>query len=174
MRTGPAIVSVSTHTTAARIAARRAADDPSLWLDDLVWESAEFTRIAERHAALEDAAARSGSPLLVCDTDAFATVVWHERYVGSPAPDVEAVHARVPHHLWIVTDPDGVPFDQDGLRDGESFRTWMAGRFRAELERRGLPHVAVTGPHEERLAAAVAATDALLAEPWPFTAPLTA
>ncbi|MFV2175578.1 AAA family ATPase [Actinomadura sp. LOL_016] len=163
-----------TYTEEKLAAARRAADDASLWLDDLVWESAEFTRIAERHAALEDAAARSGSPLLVCDTDAFATAVWHERYLGAQAPDVEAVHARVPHHLWIVTDPDGVPFEQDGWRDGESVRAWMANRFREELERRGLPHSQVTGPHEERLAAAVAATDALLAEPWPFAPPLTA
>ncbi|WP_026400630.1 AAA family ATPase [Actinomadura rifamycini] len=163
-----------TYTEEKLAAARREAGDASLWLDDLVWESAEFTRIAERHAALEDAAARSGSPLLVCDTDAFATAVWHERYVGGPAPDVEAVHERVPHHLWILTDPAGVPFVQDGWRDGESVRTWMADRFREELKRRGLPHVAVTGPHEERLAAAVAAADGLLAEPWPFAAPLTA
>jgi hypothetical protein len=31
----------------------------------------------------------------------------------------------------------------------------------------------VTGPHEHRLAAAVAATDALLAEGWTFGNPLT-
>ncbi|WP_131743270.1 AAA family ATPase [Actinomadura roseirufa] len=162
-----------TYTEEKLAAARRASGDPSLWLDDLRWEPAEFTRIAERHAALEDAAARSGSPLLVCDTDAFATALWHERYLGSPAPEVEAVHERTAHHLWILTDPAGVPFVQDGWRDGESIRTWMSGRFQEELERRGLPHVAVTGPHEDRLAAAVAATDALLAKGWSFAAPLT-
>lgn len=154
-------------------AARRAAGDPSLWLDDLVWEPADFTRIAEHHAALEDAAARSGSPLLVCDTDAFATALWHERYLGSPAPEVEAVHARTPHRLWILTSPDGVPFEQDGWRDGASIRSWMSGRFEEELEERGLPHIVVTGPHEHRLSAAVAATDDLLAKGWTFSAPLT-
>src|SRR5690606_15878152 len=67
-----------TFTEEKLAAARRETGDPSLWLDGLEWESADFTRIAEHHAALEDAAARSGSPLLVCDTDALATAVWHE------------------------------------------------------------------------------------------------
>ncbi|GAA1803425.1 AAA family ATPase [Actinomadura chokoriensis] len=162
-----------TFTEEKLAAARRAAGDPSLWLDDLVWESPEFLRIAEHHAALEDAAARSGSPLVVCDTDAFATAVWHERYVGAPAPEVEAVHERVAHDLWILTSPEGVPFEQDGWRDGASIRAWMSGRFEEELEKRGLPHITVTGSHEHRLATAVAATDALLTEGWTFGDPLT-
>ncbi len=162
-----------TFTEEKLAAARRETGDPSLWLDGLEWESADFTRIAEHHAALEDAAARSGSPLLVCDTDALATAVWHERYLGAPAPEVEAVHERVPHHLWILTSPEGVPFEQDGWRDGESIRLWMSGRFQEELEERGLPHITVTGPHEDRLAAAVAATDALLDKGWSFNAPLS-
>ncbi|GAA2165134.1 AAA family ATPase [Actinomadura napierensis] len=161
-----------TFTEEKLAAARRASGDPSRWLDDLVWESAEFTAIAERHAALEDAAARTGSPLLVCDTDAFATALWHERYLGKPAPEVESVHERVPHHLWILTSPDGVPFEQDGWRDGESIRSWMSDRFQEELDKRGLPHITVTGPHEERLAAAVEAVDALLGRGWSFSAPL--
>ncbi|HEY8481641.1 MAG TPA: AAA family ATPase [Spirillospora sp.] len=161
-----------TFTEEKLAAARRASGDPSLWLDDLKWEPADFVMIAERHAAMEDAAARAGSPLLVCDTDAFATVLWQERYLGTPAPEVEAVHERTPHHLWILTSPDGVPFEQDGWRDGESIRSWMSDRFKEELEERGLPHIVVTGPHEERLAAAVAAIDDLLARGWSFTAPL--
>ncbi|MFB4308837.1 AAA family ATPase [Actinomadura sp. GTD37] len=166
-----------TFTEEKLAAARRAhspgSGDPSPWLDDLVWEPADFRRIAEHHAALEDAAARSGSPLLVCDTDAFATAVWHERYLGGPAPAVEAVHERVAHHLWILTSPEDIPFEQDGWRDGESIRSWMSRRFQEELERRHLPHIIVTGPHEHRLAAAVEATDALLTEGWTFGNPPT-
>ena len=46
----------------------------------------EFADIAgrEQNARCEDAAARGGLPLLVCDTDALATAVWHERYLGDP------------------------------------------------------------------------------------------
>ncbi|GAA2094994.1 AAA family ATPase [Actinomadura alba] len=146
--------------------------DPRLWIGDLSWSSEEFTLIAERHLALEDAAARSGSPLLICDTDAFATALWHERYLESPAPEVERLHARTRHDLWILTDTAGVSFEQDGWRDGESIREWMSARFGEELDRRGLPYIVVSGPHERRLEAAVAAVDAVLDKGWAFSDPL--
>ena len=40
--------------------------------------------------ALEDAAARLGGPVLVCDTDAFAVGIWNERYLGSADLEVDA------------------------------------------------------------------------------------
>jgi NadR type nicotinamide-nucleotide adenylyltransferase len=132
------------------------------WIGDLTWDSAEFTLIAERHLALTEAAARSGSPVLICDTDALATLLWHERYVGGPAPRVEAVLDRAPADLWILTSDEGIAFEQDGWRDGEHVRSAMTGRFAAELSDRGLPHRTVTGSPEERLKAAAAAIDELL------------
>jgi len=148
--------------------------EPEPWLDDLPWESAEFTLIAERQLAWEDAAARVGSPLLVCDTDALATSVWHERYLGSGSPEVVRMHERARHDLWIHTSVEGVPFEQDGWRDGELIREHMDRRFRRTLRERRLPHVIVTGSPDERLARAVQEVDALLAKGWGFTRPLTA
>ncbi|GAA3010339.1 AAA family ATPase [Streptosporangium longisporum] len=145
--------------------ARRRAKDgglPEPWLDDLRWEPAEFTLIAERQLAWEEAAARTGSPLLVCDTDAFTTALWHERYLGVPSPEVTAVHRRARHDLWILTSVRDVPFEQDGWRDGEAIRHRMDARFREELAAAGMPHLVVTGPPAARLARAVEAVDALL------------
>ncbi|MEU5877533.1 AAA family ATPase [Spirillospora sp. NPDC047279] len=141
---------------------------PGAWLDDIEWTPADFALIAERQLDWEDAAARVGSPVLICDTDAFATALWRERYLG----ELGRIPARARHDLWILTDHEGVPFEQDGWRDGESVRVRMAGRFRAELDRRRLPYVMVTGPHERRLAAAVTAVDRLLARGWTFAPPL--
>lgn len=65
-----------------------------------------------------------------------------------------------------------MPFEDDGLRDGPHLRPWMTGRFREELERTGKRFLVVRGDREERLAAAVAAVDELLAEGWYFADPL--
>jgi NadR type nicotinamide-nucleotide adenylyltransferase len=154
----------------ARLRARR----PGAPFEDVTWTSEEFTLIAERQLADEDAAARTGSPVLFCDTDALATTVWHERYTGRLSPTVAAVADRARHDLWLLTDHRGVPFEDDGLRDGEHLRPWMTDRFRTELASRGLPHVLLTGPHEERLRAATAAVDALLARGWDLADPLPA
>ena len=141
--------------------------DPGCRFGDLTWTSAEFAVIAERQLAIEDAAARAGSPLLVCDTDAFASELWHERYVGTPAPPL----ARTHHDLWIHTDTAGVPFEQDGWRDGEAIRVEMSARFAAELDRRRLPYVTVRGTRDERFTTAVDAIDTVLAKSWTFADP---
>ncbi|MFE3541576.1 AAA family ATPase [Nocardia sp. NPDC059177] len=131
--------------------------------------SAEFPVIAARQQETEDLAARVSGPVLICDTDSFATSIWHERYLGFPHPTLTADRRQ---HLWLLTDHEGVPFEDDGLRDGEHLRPWMTERFRTELTRTGRRFVLLTGTHDHRLATAVAAVDELLAEGWALADPL--
>jgi NadR type nicotinamide-nucleotide adenylyltransferase len=127
---------------------------------DLAWETTAFVAIARAQGQREDRLARLGGPVLVCDTDAFATGIWHERYVGHRSADVEAL-AR-PHPLYLVPDPVAVPFEQDGVRDGEQIRAWMHGRFIERLAATGRSHVVLSGTLEHRLDRAEAEVDRLL------------
>ncbi|MEJ2579640.1 MAG: ATP-binding protein, partial [Kineosporiaceae bacterium] len=133
---------------------------------EISWRSEDFTRIAAYQLADEDAAvaraARDGARLVVCDTDALATAIWHERYLGEPSPAVRRVAAARRYDLYLLTG-DEIPFVQDGLRDGEHVRGWMTARFRTELAARPEPWVEVTGTRQQRLATAVAAVTPLLA-----------
>ena len=128
------------------------------------WDDADFEAIAAQQQAEEDTAARHAGPVLFCDTDALATCVWQERYLGRSTPAVEALAARR-YDLYLLTGSD-VPFVQDGVRDGEHLREWMTGRFAERLAERPEPHVVLTGDHGSRLERAAAAVDALLAGPW--------
>jgi NadR type nicotinamide-nucleotide adenylyltransferase len=67
---------------ARALAAREGKPEPGIF--DLEWNDADFLDVATRQTADEDRAARRGGPVLVCDTDALATTVWQERYVGRP------------------------------------------------------------------------------------------
>lgn len=150
--------------------ARRAAKlagEPEPWMDDLRWRPEEFTVVAERQLAWEDAAARAGSPVLFCDTDPFATALWQERYAGTTTDEVWRIAGRARHDLWIHTSVEGVPFEQDGWRDGEHLRHAMDARFRELLAARGMPHLVVSGPPALRLETAVRAVDALFSRPAP-------
>jgi HTH-type transcriptional repressor of NAD biosynthesis genes len=140
---------------------------------DLEWSDGDFAAVAERQAADEQRIARSGGPVLVCDTDPLATVVWQERYLGASTAEVRDRVARLPPRaVYLLTHHEGVPFTDDGLRDGEHLRPWMTDRFRAVLAEGDVPWIEVHGDRSARLTQALGAVDALLAEGWQLAHPL--
>lgn len=123
----------------------------------------EFEHIAARQCGLEDEAARRANRILICDTDAFATSVWHRRYVGARSTEVERIAAR--HRrpdLYLLTDI-ATPFVQDGTRDGERVREWMHRTFVEELTAQGRAFRRVCGPRGERLGRSIGYIEELLA-----------
>ncbi len=125
-----------------------------------VWRPDEFVHIAREQQRREDEAARRSGGLVICDTDAFATEIWLERYLG-PQP-VSGWPARDrAMDLYLLTDPD-VPFVPDAIRDGEHLREWMFARFADELTRRGLPFAILAGDYAERERRAVERIEELL------------
>ena len=157
-----------THTEHKLAAAR--AFDPSATLTDLVWTVGDFVDVAVQQAAAEDAAA-GASPILVCDNDSWAATVWCERYLGSSRPEVETERRPA---LYLLTDHVGVPYEQDGWRDGEHVREPMTAMFVRGLRARGVPWALVAGNRAHRLRQAVRLCDKLLADRFRFADPLHA
>lgn len=125
------------------------------------WHTAEFVHIAKQQQRDEDKLAKQANRLLICDTDALATAIWHQRYVGSWSPEVEDIASRRKYDLYLLTNCD-IPFEHDGVRDGQHIRQWMTQRFTEELTRRGLRWQLVKGSKEERLHQAVEEIDKLI------------
>jgi nicotinamide riboside kinase len=149
-----------------------AALGPGTPMEALTWDSSDFVDIAREQARREDVAARSGAPVVLCDTDAFATGIWHERYRGRPSSAVDELGGAAPFHLYLLTHHDDVPFEQDGLRDGEQVRAWMTGRFAERLDATSRHWQWLRGGRDERETRALAAIDTLLRSGWNFAAPL--
>ena len=126
------------------------------------WTSEEFAHIAQVQCERENEAARKANKILICDTDAFATSLWHRRYLHERSPAVEAIVAahRRPA-LYLLTDVN-TPFEQDGTRDGEAIRHWMHETFMAELTAQKRPFRFLSGTASERLAKAVEVIDELI------------
>jgi NadR type nicotinamide-nucleotide adenylyltransferase len=128
------------------------------------WHTDDFTAIALKQSAMEDEAARTCNKILVCDTDAFATAIWHMRYMDCRSAEVEAhVASRKPPTLCILTDI-ATPFENDGTRDGEHIREWMHGVIKEELVQSGRKFIEVAGSPDERLAASLRAIQTLIGQ----------
>jgi nicotinamide riboside kinase len=125
------------------------------------WTTSEFVHIARSQQRLEDALARRANRVLVCDTDALATCLWHERYVGTWSEEVERVANERRYDLYLLT-CDEIAFEQDGMRDGEHIRHAMHVRFDHVLTERGHRWVLVTGSRTERLEQATRHIDEVL------------
>lgn len=132
-------------------------------LEQAGWQTADFVKIADEQNRREDEAAQSADKLLICDTDAFATGVWHERYMGGRNYGVEARAIGRRYDLYLLTDVN-IPFEQDGIRDGEHLRQWMHQRFQDKLRFWDRPFVIVRGTPEQRLAQAIKLVDLIINE----------
>lgn len=128
---------------------------------ETVWTTDEFVHIAGEQTRREDAAARNADRVLVCDTNAFATTLWHRRYMGHDDAAVQAAAAGVRCDLYLLTG-DEIPFVQDGTRDGEHVRHAMHGWFEDALRAQGVPWRLVRGPRAERLKASVDAVEGVM------------
>ncbi|MCC6269697.1 MAG: AAA family ATPase [Microbacteriaceae bacterium] len=136
------------------------------------WHTEEFDLVVDRQIAREWAARRTAPvPVIVCDTDVLATALWHERYLGAPAPQILAT-AKVHRPTFYVLTGDDIPFVQDGIRDGEHLRHEMAERFRTTLRAQSVPFIEVRGSVAERVAIALAALRPVLARHGTFADPL--
>ena len=75
--------------------------------------------------------------------------MWERRYLGSSARLDATGLGR--GDVYLLTHHDGVPFVQDGTRDGEHVRTAMTTDFAQALVEHGKPWLMLTGSLEERL-----------------------
>ena len=131
------------------------------YLGDQSWSSDEFVRIAHAQRRLEaDLARKASRGVVVADTDALVTAVWHERYVGSANPKLDALAKGWVPDLYLVCRPD-FGWVQDGTRESESLRDEMQASMEQRAHASGVEVVVLSGPHEQRLAKALAAIDAV-------------
>jgi HTH-type transcriptional repressor of NAD biosynthesis genes len=129
----------------------------------LEWRTEEFTFIAEQQNRIEDELVKTCNKILVCDTNSFATCLWHERYMGFWSSNVEALAENRKCDMYLLTCPD-IPFVQDGTRYGEHIRLDMHRRFEEELNKRNMPFVILSGGHESRTKKAIEVCENILKE----------
>ncbi len=127
------------------------------------WQTYEFTEIAKGQIKLTAQLAPRANQYLFLDTDAFATSIWHRRYLGSTSRSVEKLAAKTMADYYLVLSPD-VAFVQDGTRDGEHIRQWMHEEFVKALTVAKQRFDIITGPYESRAQQAISYLEKFIQE----------
>ncbi|MCY1674135.1 AAA family ATPase [Pseudarthrobacter sp. SL88] len=147
------------------------AGKPDAALGDMVWTARDFSVIGARQNELENAAADT-CPLVIADTDALATTLWERYYLGERSyGSYHAMDTLPRRDLYLVTDDEGVPFEDDGWREGEHRRADMTEWFKETLTAEGHSWILVTGSHERRMKTATDVIDLVLAQRNAYTSP---
>ena len=136
------------------------------------WDEWEFVNIARAQQRWEDEMAFGANRVLICDTDALTTCVWHWRYREVDSSAVERVADSHDYDLYILTAPS-FAFVQDGTReleDNEPLRRQMHERFRQVLRAKRKRWVEVTGDLATRMQVVTPLIDSLIDfAPLPYT-----
>ena len=135
------------------------------------WDEDDFDEVARRQTEIEEEAAASGGPVLVCDTDALATTVWERRYLGASRARLDpSTLGR--GDVYLVTHHEGVPFVQDGTRDGAHIREAMTQEFTELLVEQQRPLAVLTGSLDDRLRLSLRITDQAVEQRLAFKTPI--
>ncbi|MBV9331078.1 MAG: AAA family ATPase [Alphaproteobacteria bacterium] len=121
----------------------------------------DLRAIVSGQTVLNRAALRKADRVLILDTDALMTAIWAKILLKEVPSDLERVDDLA--DLYLLTAVD-VPFAQDSIRyfPDPTARSDMFDRCRAELERRALPYVVISGDRAaRRLRAKIAIVDRL-------------
>lgn len=103
-----------------------------------------------RQRAAEEALARQANRVLICDTDAFTTCLWHQLILEEPAPAWMWETARGSrYHRYLITRPD-VPYVDDPQRHHPRQREWFFAQCLAYVRERGAPYRVLEGAWPER------------------------
>lgn len=135
------------------------------------WTPADFSEVATVQAWAEEQAAAVGGPALICDTDAFATPIWERRYLGTECARLDPTSLGR-GDVYLLTHHEGVPFVQDGTRDGAHLRAQMTDDLLAHLVAHDRPFTVLTGSLAQRIELAERITDQAVQGRLTFTQPI--
>jgi NadR type nicotinamide-nucleotide adenylyltransferase len=112
---------------------------------------ADQLHIARTQAAREDLAMARASRFLFCDTTPLMTAVYSRHYFGRIEPRLETLVASRRYDVTLACAPD-IPWAPDGLcREPEDQSAPVNAILSEELAARGIAHVRIHGPLEQRL-----------------------
>jgi nicotinamide riboside kinase len=128
----------------------------------LDYQQADLLSILQGQFDMESEVIMTNPDLMVCDTGPIVIKVWSLFKYGSVDPRIEQAVKSYRADLFIIPNPEGVPFRQGPLRENPNDRDQLFQMYLAELIQLDMPFLIAHGSFEERLNQVRDAIDSLL------------
>lgn len=125
---------------------------------------AAFQTFVKGQAASEAALARQANRVLICDSDAFTTMLYRRLYFHDCPDYIRAAVEQERYDLYLLANCD-TPFAADPQRQHPESRAWFFDQCAEWLESRSASFVVLSGTWDERFEAARVAVDQVMARP---------
>jgi len=137
-----------------------------LYLDsiDRPYDAEDLPLIARGQLGWEQALAKSGPPMLVCDTDLLVLQVWSEFKYGYCSPIILQYLHEARYTAHILCRPD-IPWTFDPLREHPEQRDVLFELYLSALQQAGATFIIAEGAEEQRRQTAEDFVRALLKKP---------
>ena len=110
----------------------------------------------------QELAVKHGGDLIICDTDMITIRIWSKEKFGRCHPLIKKLAQSVKYDLWLLCTPD-IPWEPDPLREDPHDRDRLFVVYRSVLDQSKKNYVVIRGDRGERVAAATAAINKLIA-----------
>lgn len=119
-----------------------------------VFTSADMCFIALRQSRLERLAVARSNTYVICDTTPLTTMLYHH-WTWSDIPIPQRMlnlvnHAFHTYHLTVLCEDD-IPYEQDGLRANEDFRSKQQIDYQKYVQQLTTPYISVNGTVSNRI-----------------------
>lgn len=110
---------------------------------------ADIVKIGKAQNAAVLEAEKKSNKILFCDTDLITTQIYSEYYLGQIPSELFELEKEIQYDAYFLCDID-IPWVPDGLRDLGHKREEMLAIFKAELDKRAINYVKVSGNWQQR------------------------
>lgn len=114
-----------------------------------VYSQQDLVAIAEGQFRKEQEVLRSGSPIIVCDTDLTVIKIWSDAKYSSTDPQIHDLLHQQPQRLFLLARPD-IPWVPDPLRENPYDREDLFTEYERLLKEVGAEYAVVEGDGERR------------------------
>ncbi len=110
---------------------------------------ADIVKIGKAQNAAVLEAEKKSNKILFCDTDLITTQIYSEYYLGQIPSELFELEKEIQYEAYFLCDID-IPWVADGLRDLGHKREEMLAIFKAELDKRAIDYIKVSGNWQQR------------------------